>query len=87
MEVIYKDKALSDIKYWKKSGNVQVQKKITETIADIIMHAETGIGKPEQLKHELTGLWSRRINSEHRVIYKVENDVLYIASLKGHYEI
>ena len=86
MEVIYKDKALSDIKDWKKSGNIQVQKKITELIADILQHPETGIGKPEQLKYELSGLWSRRINDEHRIVYKVENEILYIASLKGHYE-
>ena len=58
MEIIYKDKALLDIKYWKKSGNKQAQNKISELIKDIIQHPETGIGKPEQLKHELTGLWS-----------------------------
>ena len=86
MEIIYKDKALLDIKYWKKSGNIQIQKKITKIIADIIVHPETGIGKPEQLKYELSGLWSRRINDEHRIIYKVEDDILYIASLRGHYE-
>ena len=86
MEIIYKDKAFLDIKYWKKSGNKQAQNKISELIKDIIQHPEAGIGKPEQLKHELTGLWSRHINDEHRIIYKIENDVLFIASLKGHYE-
>ena len=86
MEIIYKDEALLDIKYWKKSGNKQAQKKITDLIEDIILHPETGIGKPEPLKHELSGLWSRHINDEHRIVYKMENDVLYIASLKGYYE-
>jgi toxin YoeB len=85
MEVNYKDKALSDKEFWKKSGNKQVQKKITKLIADILLHPETGIGKPEPLKHELSGFWSRHINDEHRIIYTVENDILYIASLKGHY--
>jgi len=86
MEVIYKDEALLDIQYWKKSGNKQVQKKITNLIEDIIKHPETGIGKPEPLKHELFGLWSRHITAEHRIVYKVEYDVLYIASLRGHYK-
>ena len=85
MEVIYKDEALLDLKYWKKSGNKQVQKKITELITDIIQHPETGTGKPERLKHELSGLWSRHINEEHRIIYTVIEDVLYVASLRGHY--
>jgi toxin YoeB len=85
MEVIYKDEALLDLKYWKKSGNKQVQKKITELIKDIKLHPETGIGKPEPLKYELLGLWSRRITDEHRIVYKVKNNVLFIASLRGHY--
>ena len=86
MEIIYKDGALLDIKYWKKSGNKQVQKKITELITDIIQLPETGIGKPEPLKYELAGLWSRHITDEHRIIYQVEDEILYIASLKGHYQ-
>jgi len=44
-----------------------------------------GIGKPEKLKHDLSGQWSRRINEEHRIIYEVVNDTLHIYSLKGHY--
>ena len=86
MEIIYKDEAILDIKYWKKSGNKQVQNKITELIKDIIRHPETGIGKPEPLKYELAGLWSRRITDEHRIIYEVVNNKLHIVSLKGHYE-
>jgi len=85
MEVIYKDEALLDINYWKKSGNKQVQKKITDLITDIILHPETGKGKPERLKYELSGFWSRHINEEHRIIYKIVEDVLYIVSLRGHY--
>ena len=86
MEIIYGNDALLDIKFWKKSGNIQIQKKISELIKDIIEHPEIGIGKPEQLKHEFLGYWSRRINGEHRIIYKVENEKLHIASLRGHYE-
>ncbi len=64
--------------------------KISALIEDIILHPFEGIGKPEPLKYNLTGLWSRRINQEHRIIYKVteENtiEILDILSLKGHYE-
>ena len=49
-------------------------------------HPEIGIGKPEPLKHELVGLWSRHITDEHRIVYEVVNDKLHIVSLKGHYE-
>ena len=85
MEIIFKSKALLDIDFWKKSGNKQISKKINELIQDIIKHPETGLGKPEKLKHELIGLWSRRINDEHRIIYEIVNGQLHILSLKGHY--
>lgn len=85
MEIIFKDKALSDIEFWKKSGKTQIQKKINELIQDIIKNPETGLGKPEKLKHELAGLWSRRINDEHRILYEIVNDELHIISLRGHY--
>jgi toxin YoeB len=63
--------------------------KITALIDDIQLHPFEGIGKPEPLKYQLSGKWSRRINHEHRIIYKVteENtiEILDILSLKGHY--
>lgn len=65
-------------------------KKITVLIEDIVAHPYEGLGKPEALKFNLTGLWSRRIDREHRIIYQVteENtiEILNILSLKGHYE-
>ena len=85
MEVIFKDKALLDIEFWKKSGNKAIQKKITELIKDTLLHPETGIGKPERLKYDYSGLWSRRINDEHRMIYRIENGNLAIGSLREHY--
>ncbi|WP_339793813.1 Txe/YoeB family addiction module toxin [uncultured Imperialibacter sp.] len=45
-----------------------------------------GIGKPEPLRHNLSGKWSRRINAEHRLIYGVENNLVYVYSLRGHYK-
>ncbi len=90
MEVIYSEKAQKDREYWKKSGNKAIMNKITALIEDIQLHPFEGIGKPEPLKYELSGKWSRRINQEHRIIYKVTEEdtieILDILSLKGHYE-
>jgi toxin YoeB len=90
MQIDFSDKAKSDLDFWIKSGNKGILNKIYALIEDIQLHPFEGIGKPEQLKHNLTGLWSRRINQEHRIIYKVteENtiEILDILSLKGHYE-
>jgi toxin YoeB len=49
------------------------------------LHPETGLGQPEQLKHQYSGLWSRRINKEHRIIYEIAENAIYILSMKGHY--
>ena len=86
MEINYYDEAIEDIKFWKKSGNKSIQKKIQQLIADIIEHPYEGIGKPEALRYELSGKWSRRINEEHRIIYQVADNILHIHSLKGHYK-
>jgi toxin YoeB len=85
MEVIFTSKALSHLNDWKKSGNIGVQKKIKELLQSIRETPFEGIGKPEPLKYELSGKWSRRIDHEHRIIYSFDNDVLNIYSLKGHY--
>ena len=90
MQIEFSDKAKVDIDFWRKSGNKGILNKIYSLIEDIQLHPFEGIGKPEQLKHQLTGKWSRRINQEHRIIYKIteENtiEILDILSLKGHYE-
>lgn len=89
MEIIYSPKAFEDLKFWKRSGNKLVQKKIQELIFDIQKNPFTGIGKPEPLKHNLKGSWSRRITDEHRLVYEVneanEVIILSVLSLKGHY--
>jgi toxin YoeB len=89
MEVIYAPKAVEDLKYWKKTGNKAVQKKITILIEAIQENPYEGIGKPEPLKYNLSGAWSRRINHEHRLVYEIneKNEILIldILSLKGHY--
>ena len=85
MEVAYKKKALEDREYWKQQGNLKIQKRISELIEDICEHPFTGIGKPESLKYELSGLWSRRITRHHRIIYEIFNNRISILSMKGHY--
>ena len=55
-------------------------------VADIMEHPFEGIGKPEALKGDLTGYWSRRINDKHRLIYKVEDEFVIIISCYGHYD-
>ena len=89
MEVIYSPKALEDLKYWRKSGNKTIQNKITKLIEAIQVNPYEGIGKPEPLKYNLSGAWSRRINQEHRLIYEINerNEIIIfnILSLKGHY--
>ncbi len=66
MEIELTLEAQKQLEEWKKSGNKQVQKKIGELIISILDTPFTGIGKPEALKHNWTGFWSRRINDEHR---------------------
>ncbi len=85
MEIELHGKAIKDFDEWKKSGNKTILKKIHALFSDMTLHPFEGIGKPEQLKHELTGYWSRRLNKEHRIIYDVTGKTINIYSLKGHY--
>lgn len=86
MEVIFLPEAVEDLRYWRKSGNEAVQKKITQLVKAIRANPFEGIGKPEPLRHNLAGKWSRRINSEHRLVYSIEEDMIYVYSLRGHYK-
>jgi toxin YoeB len=85
MEVAFDEVALEDLIFWRNSGNKLVQKKIEKLLEAIKEAPYTGIGKPEALKHNLSGKWSRRINREHRIIYEIVGNVIRIYSLKGHY--
>jgi toxin YoeB len=85
MELIYEPQFLDDIRYWKKAGNKIIQNKITQLLHSIKENPYEGIGKPEALKYELTGKWSRRINKEHRIIYEVIDENIYLLSCFGHY--
>jgi toxin YoeB len=85
MEIAFDEIATNDLNFWKNSGNTKIQKRIEKLIEAILKSPYEGIGKPEALKHELTGKGSRRIDREHRVVYEVDENVIRIYSLRGHY--
>ena len=85
MEIIFLPDAEDDLQFWIATGNKDILKKITQLIDDIKINPHSGLGKPEPLKHQLTGLWSRRINKEHRLIYEISDGRILILSAKGHY--
>lgn len=81
----FTDKAKEDIAAHKKTGNKAILNKLLNLLEELSEHPFTGTGKPESLKHNLSGMWSRRINKEHRLVYEVKEDVVFILSAKGHY--
>ncbi|HEY5461878.1 MAG TPA: Txe/YoeB family addiction module toxin [Hanamia sp.] len=85
MEIIFSPESLEDLQFWKQSGNVKIQNRIQRLLESIKENPYEGIGKPEALKHNWSGYWSRRINQEHRLIYKWENEKIIIAQLRSHY--
>jgi toxin YoeB len=85
MEIDYTLQAKEDLAYWKKINNTIVLKKIRKLLEAIIETPYEGIGKPEPLKHNLAGCWSRRITQEHRLVYEVTDDLITVLSMKGHY--
>ena len=86
-KVIIKQTAERDLIKHKKSGDVASIKKIIKILTELQDHPYTGIGKPEELKHELKGFWSRRINKKDRLIYEVHESTVtvYVVSAMGHY--
>lgn len=82
----FSNEAKSDIEFYKKSGNKAVLKKIFTLLNELTEHPFEGTGKPEALKYNLAGYWSRRINQEHRLVYEVMEDTVFLHSARGHYE-
>jgi toxin YoeB len=77
-----------DIRFWKQSGQILVLKKLNILLKELIEHPKTGTGKPEQLKGDINGVWSRRLNKKNRLIYSVNDEIVtvIVLSAKGHYE-
>lgn len=84
-KIEFTDTAMEDYDYWKKTNNQKVIDKIKKLLTNITETPFDGIGKPEPLKYDFKGYWSRRINKEHRIVYKVSKDTIYIIQLRRHY--
>ena len=84
MKLIFSDNAWEDYLYWQKTDK-KILRRINTLIKEIKRNPFEGIGKPEPLKHALSGYWSRRINDEHRMVYKAGSESIHIAQLRYHY--
>ncbi|MDZ7697463.1 MAG: Txe/YoeB family addiction module toxin [Deltaproteobacteria bacterium] len=84
MKLIFSDHAWNDYIYWQEADK-KTLRRINTLIKETKRHPFEGVGKPEPLKHALSGYWSRRITEEHRFVYKVTENALHIAQLRYHY--
>jgi toxin YoeB len=84
VNLVFSEQAWEDYLYWQKIDRKLLQR-VNALIKEIIRTPHSGTGKPEPLKHALTGYWSRRINAEHRIVYKISDGSLLIAQLRYHY--
>ena len=84
MKLIFSENAWEDYLYWQQT-NKKMLKRVNKLINEICRSPFKGIGKPEPLRHGLSGYWSRRINDEHRIVYKITEDAHLIAQLRYHY--
>lgn len=84
MKLMFSSHAWDEYLYWQTTDK-KVLKRINNLIKETQRQPYEGIGKPEPLKHGLSGYWSRRINDEHRIVYRCDDDTLMIAQLRYHY--
>lgn len=85
MHLIWFEESWEEYVFWIQTDK-KTTRKINLLIKDIQRNAYSGLGKPEQLKGNKSGWWSRRIDDKNRVVYKIENDSVYILSCRGHYD-
>ncbi len=85
LDLKFSHKAWNDYMYWQ-NNDKKILKKVNTLLENTRRNPYEGLGKPEPLKGNLNGFYSRRIDKEHRLVYKVENKMIFIASVKGHYE-
>lgn len=84
MNIQFSTHAWEDYLYWQQADR-KILKRINELLRDIARTPHSGIGKPEPLKHALSGFWSRRITDEHRLVYRVSGDTIQVAQARYHY--
>ena len=84
MNLVFSPQAWDDYQHWVQTDRKLV-KRINELFKDAVRSPYSGIGKPEPLRHALSGFWSRRISDEHRMVYRVAGENLEIAQLRFHY--
>jgi len=84
MRIVFSENAWADYLYWQQTDK-KILRRINKLIKEIQREPFNGVGKPEPLKHGLAGYWSRRINEEHRIVYRVADGALFIAQLRYHY--
>lgn len=86
-EIILSDEAKRHLEQWRLSGKKKTAKKILSLFQELTEHPTTGTGQVEQLRGDLSGYWSRRIDKENRLIYAIDDDVVTVTvvSAKGHY--
>ena len=82
----FTDQALEDLEYWKQHDQQRVAR-VKKLLSNIMETPYTGIGKPEALKYDLQGYWSRRIDHEHRLVYKIDGEAVIVAACRFHYGI
>ena len=82
------DDAIEDIEYLKKTGDKSTLKKLAILLKELTEHPRTGTGQPEELKHNFSGCWSRKINKKHRLVYRIaeEQATIIILFARGHYK-
>ena len=80
----FTDQALEDMEYWKQHDQQKVTR-VKKLLTNIMETPYTGIGKPEALKYDLQGYWSRRIDHEHRLVYKVDGEAVIVVACRFHY--
>jgi toxin YoeB len=85
MKYVFVEESWDDYLYWQKTDKKKLLR-INELLKDIARQPYGGIGKPEPLKHQLAGFWSRRIDEEHRLIYTVRGDEILVAKCRYHYD-
>ncbi len=84
MKIVFSKHSWDDYQYWI-STDKKILRRINLLIKEIEREPFSGIGKPEALKHGLSGFWSRRINDEHRLVYRVDDEHIFILQLRYHY--